>query len=751
MRVWTLVGVAGLTIGCHRGGGTFEDYIKRGDDFFAQKKIAEAAIEYQRAVNIKGGSGLALEKLGVAFMANGDYRRAQHELVRAADLLPTDLDAQLKAGSVLLVVGQFEDAKTRAQKAIDLDPKSVAAQILKGNALAALKDMDGAIAQVESAIRTDPSKSVGYSSLATLQFAKGDTKQAEALFQQAIKMDPSSVDARLAMANLYWSTGRRPEAKAMIQDALKIQPRSLMANRVLAVYAMSSGQMKDAEAPLQVLAADLPNGEGKLALADYYVTAQRTDEAKAILEPLARQPMTSSAANLRLASIGLAGNDRKGANQLVDGILKKEPRNVDALIAKARLQTLDGRSGDAVVSGKLATDNAPESPQARFALAQALAADNRITDAKAAYKEALRLNPRFASASLELGRLAMVDREFKDAITYAEGAINAVPGFADAYLLLAQAEVASGQPRLAEKPLATLKSAFPNSANVQAEVGRLQLAEGDLAGARASLERAIAGDATQIVALTGLTALDLKQKNQAAVRQRLDAAIAKAPQNSQVLVLAGRTYVELGDNAAAERVLAQSIAADAGNLDAYDLLARLYVKERRLPEATAEFQLLADRRPNAAAPQTALAVLMQLQNRWDDAAAHYQKAIAIDPTAAVAANNLAQIYADRNGNLDIALQLAKSAKAALPKTPEIDDTIGWIYLKKNLPTLAVPSLKQCLSADPQNPLYQYHLAVAYSKTGDSAQARDLLQRALKTGAAFDGIDDARTLLKTLKG
>ena len=750
-RIWFVAAGLGLSLSCHAGKATPAEYEKRGDAFMTQQQVAEAVIEYRNAKAGDPRSGVIRQKLAAAYARAGNSRAALGEWIDAADLLPSSVDAQIQAGRALLLSGQFDDAKGRADRALALDPKSIDAQILRGNALAALKDLDGAIAQVESAIRADPSRSVGYANLATLQYAKGNAVEAEAMFQKAIAAEPNSVAARLALANLYWASGRLPQAESTIRDALKIEPANVLANRALAVFCMSANRAAEAEAPLKILADKMPGAEGKLALADYYASVQRTNDAKTILDALVKNPASATDAKLRLATIGLTTGDRDGASRLVGQILKTDPKNSDALIANARLEILESKNADAVATARAAVASAPDSPQAQYALGQAFGANGQGDDAKHAYAEALRLNSRYAPASLELGRISLAEGRPKDAVTFAESALNSLPGYADAYLLLARAEIAAGQPRLAEEPLQALTAEFPNKPEVQAETGRLQLAEGDLAGGRASLERALAGNPVQLDALAGLTALDFRAKQTGAVRARLDAALEKAPKNVPLQVLASRAYIELGDNAGAERLLKEAIVNDANNLEAYDVLARLYVKERRLAEATTEFQALADRQPKAIAPRTAVAILMQLQNRWSEAQARYEEALAIDPRAAVAANNLAQIYADRNGNLDIALQLAKSAKAVLPTVSEIDDTLGYIYLKKNLLSLAVASLKECVAADPKNPLYQYHLALAYVQTGNKTEARDLLERALKTGTTFDGADNARTVLKSLKG
>jgi tetratricopeptide (TPR) repeat protein len=143
--------------------------------------------------------------------------------------------------------------------------------------------------------------------------------------------------------------------------------------------------------------------------------------------------------------------------------------------------------------------------------------------------------------------------------------------------------------------------------------------------------------------------------------------------------------------------------------------------------------------------------MLQLQNNLPDAIASYEKAIAINPAAAIASNNLAQIYADRNEKLDLALQLAQAAKAALPRSHEVDDTLGWVYLKRKLPDLAITSFKQSLTAQPDNPLYLYHLGLAYVESGNRTLGRQTLEKALNVKPDFDGADDARRVLQTLRG
>jgi Flp pilus assembly protein TadD len=128
----------------------------------------------------------------------------------------------------------------------------------------------------------------------------------------------------------------------------------------------------------------------------------------------------------------------------------------------------------------------------------------------------------------------------------------------------------------------------------------------------------------------------------------------------------------------------------------------------------------------------------------------YERAVQFDPNAAVAANNLAWMYAQNGGNLDAALQLAQAAKRQLPDTPEVDDTLGFIYYKKDLASLAVPLLQATVEKAPSNPEYHYHLGLAYQRIGDKAKASESLTRALALKPDFSGAQDARATLISLR-
>jgi tetratricopeptide (TPR) repeat protein len=303
----------------------------------------------------------------------------------------------------------------------------------------------------------------------------------------------------------------------------------------------------------------------------------------------------------------------------------------------------------------------------------------------------------------------------------------------------------------AEPHVKQLAKAFPKSASAQIEMGLLYSLKGDSKSARSAFERVLMIDPTSIEALAGLTALDIQAKNPAGARARVDARLAANQNDPQLLLLASRLYTVLGDVNAAERSLRKVIEVDPAQLDAYALLGQLYASQHRLDEARAEFERVARLRPkNAVGAYTVVGMLLQMQNKQAEAQASYEKALSMDSKSAVAANNLAWIYAEGAGNLDVALGLAQTAKSQLPNSHEVSDTLGWVYYKKGLPSLAVPIFRESVDMSPKNAVYRYHLGLAYAQSGNKEEARKAFEQALLLDPKFDGAADARSLLAGLK-
>ena len=128
----------------------------------------------------------------------------------------------------------------------------------------------------------------------------------------------------------------------------------------------------------------------------------------------------------------------------------------------------------------------------------------------------------------------------------------------------------------------------------------------------------------------------------------------------------------------------------APNLPALQIsLANFYMRQKMVDKAKSQYSATLEKSPNDLSAHMALGMIYESEKDFTKAQASYEKVLQINPNFPPAANNLAYLYAERGGNIDMALNLAQKAKEQAPDDPHISDTLGWIYYKKNVPSRAV--------------------------------------------------------------
>jgi tetratricopeptide (TPR) repeat protein len=207
--------------------------------------------------------------------------------------------------------------------------------------------------------------------------------------------------------------------------------------------------------------------------------------------------------------------------------------------------------------------------------------------------------------------------------------------------------------------------------------------------------------------------------------------------------------MSLGDAQKAESAYQRLLRVDPDNTTAYARLAAMYVAQNRLSEAREYYEGMARQQSKPVAAKTMIATLLTAEGKRDEARKYYQEVLALNPRAAVAANNLAWDYAERGGDLAVALNLAQTAKAELPDEAQVSDTLGWVYYKRDLPGPAVAALREAVKQDPDSAGIHYRLGLAYLKNGDELEARQTLQRVLTLDPKFPAAADVRKALASV--
>ena len=743
--------LASLGSGCRRKPSDAELFT-RGSALFNEAHYPEAIMQFRMALQANPKRGDIRLKLGDAYLRVKDGKNALAEYRRAADLLPNSVEAQLKAGNLLLLAQSYEDAKTLADRAITLDAKNVDAQVLRGNALAGLKNLDGAMTDYQEAIAIDPAQVSAYQNLAALQLVRGQRDQAEDTFRKAVALAPGSIDARLALANFLWSTNRPADAEAALREAVKMDRKSLAANRALGFLLLISGRAADAEPYFSAIARDSNTPGASLTLADYYMSVRRYDDARRILREVADHDEAYAAATLRLASLDSIQGDRAQALSRLHEVLVKLPKEPSAHLLTARLLLVDGKRDEALahVTSVITSDVSPAIAAQAYQLAgQIYSMSDRTDEALAAYEEVLKRGGRPLAAELALARLHLSRGHADKAAGYATQALGIQPRNPEAQSLLVRSSLMAGNIDKAAIELAPLQKAYPQLAEVANLTALVAVSRKQTEAARAEYAKTLRSVPGSPEALAGLIRIDLATGRSKEAIELIENRLTAAKPPVAILLLAASTYAAVGDLKQSEALLLRAVEADPSRLQAYGLLAQLYISQHRLPEAEKRFRDILERTPKSVSAMTMLGLIMEQQGRTADAEKEYERVLAIDARAPVAANNLACIYLAANRKLDEALQLAQAAQQAYPNEPHINDTLGWIYYRKNMASSGLKHLELSAHDAPDDPAIQFHLGMVYVQTGDWPKARVALKRALQLKADFEGADEARKALATI--
>jgi tetratricopeptide (TPR) repeat protein len=207
--------------------------------------------------------------------------------------------------------------------------------------------------------------------------------------------------------------------------------------------------------------------------------------------------------------------------------------------------------------------------------------------------------------------------------------------------------------------------------------------------------------------------------------------LAKNPDRVEYLVALANISVNAKDYPTAIAEYKVVLDKSPRSSDVWLRLGETYRRSGDLNNATSSFKKAQELAPNNVVPHLQLALLYDTTGKKTDARPVYEQILRIQPDNAVALNNLAFMLADNDTDLDQALTMAQRAKQQRPNDANVSDTLGWIYIKKNLPDSAISIFRELVKSEPERAMYRYHFAMALYQKGDRESAKRECEAALK--------------------
>ncbi len=341
-------------------------------------------------------------------------------------------------------------------------------------------------------------------------------------------------------------------------------------------------------------------------------------------------------------------------------------------------------------------------------------------------KKSIELYPDGYAAYVYLGQVSSYTHDFRKTIEYARKAIELKPEKSISYGVLGDAYIELGMYNEAERAYLTAS----------------MIAPGFFSGTRTAQIRDLKGDTKGAIEL-------MNNSIQAASGQDLPAEnIAWAK------VMLGSYYFKTGELEKAEKSYEEALRSFNNHYLAVEHLAELYAAKGNYEKAAALYERALELNPK---PHFYLELgeVYEKLGRPEKSKELYGKAEArykeyVESGIKGHSRELVLFYAEKNINLDLALELAKGDSE---DTEDIYayDTLAWAYYKTGNLDKAMDAVNKSLRLGTRDALLYYHAGVICHKLGKKEEARKYFDLVLATNPRFDedAVNEVRYALNEL--
>ena len=737
-------------------------FLAKGEEYLQKRKFHDAMMQFRSAAESDKDSAKAHWGLARAYESLGQFNEVLDELRKTVEIDDTNLEAKAKLGNYFLLVQPPMIAETTKLRDAILaaDPKFIEGHILSASILAAQGKPDADVVNaVNRAISLNPQRIESYISLERLYTTREKASEAEAALRKGIDANPASVLGYTEYGRFLTYANRDPEAEAQFHKAIEIDPASIEAREATAEFYVTSRQFEKAEASYKDLVQIQENSpESRLELAEFYSTSDRKDEAIAVLNQILADAPEYVLARYRLGQMYLDRKDAAKVYEQLDALFKINDNDTEALMLRSRAKIQENKAEDAAKDLEEILKKQPSNRDALFLMAQARLALGQNDQALAFIADLDRYHATYLKTGLLKIQAAFAAGEPQNALKLSNELIDkanaALPNANTSPQAIQDLRLRACSSRgLAYLDLGKLAEAkadlqeivrlSPRSSSAMVNLAKVFTAERNREGALDLYEKALAADGQNFDAVSGIVTTSIQLNQTAKAHAKVDALVAANEGRADVLAalhyLKSTIFTAEKNLPAAEKELLTAIDLDGNYLPAYSAYASLLAMQNRTDEAVAQYKKVIEKKP-AAQVYTMLGILEDGRGNTAEAENDYRKALDIAPETPIAANNLAWLIVDNQGNLDEALRLATAAVSKNQTVAGFYDTLGWVYLKKGLASPAVEQLKKAVALEEANaqkngtapnPGYRMRLGLALAKAGDKTAARREVESSLR--------------------
>ncbi|RJG27618.1 PEP-CTERM system TPR-repeat protein PrsT [Massilia cavernae] len=535
------------------------------------------------------------------------------------------------------------------------------------------------------------------------------------------------------------------QAAELFQNAAALRPDAAGLHTGLALSSLGTGENGRAVAELE-RAASLDKGTQRagILLTMSYLRARAPDKAMAAVVQMEKNGSNPLVQNLK-GGVHLAKQDLAGARASFEEALKLDPLYMPALDNLAQLDTMEKRPGGARQRYMAALARSPGNPLLMEALARLAAAEGKTGEARQWLARALNDNPDDLRAGLRLVEFDVRAGDKQKALVLAQKIQTSHPANVDARAMLAHVSYANDNFAAAAEEYARLTAMSPNNAGLHARYATVQMSMEDMAGAEASLRKALSIAPDMTAAQLSLLNVLIAQKKFPAALSYAKTVQEKQPASASGFKYEGDVHGAQGMHAAAVKAYERAFVLQQSSALVTQLHGAL-TRAGKAGEAKARITGWLGQHPGDIATRMYFASGLLLAKDVEAGAEHLHAVLRFDPANVMALNDLA--WASQQLKRKDALSYAERAYKLAPNNAAVLDTLGWILMDNGETRRALPLLKNASALAPGSSDIRFHYGAALAKSGDKRSARAEIERAM-AGTSFTHKAEAKALLATL--
>lgn len=686
-------------------------------------ELAEIYIE-------RGWDGEAVAELGHVLASTPDdarlwrMRAGAHFRLRNLDAARADLvqalrrDGRDAASYALLARVLYEqsfDARAldAARRAVELEPAEPEHRALLARVLRALGRRAEAAAELQAAL-ADGGPAAWWADLAEDWESLGETERAADAWRKAAEAAPGDATPRFRLGRLLAKAGDLRGAIQRLREAVSLRPDFASARARLAEMLIARLGFALLEAGVEAgLAAVMAKAGGDDQTGEPGSAATAAEALEHARQAVAQNPQAAE----HWRALGAA--------------LRASGQTEEAVDALRRAHALD--PADAAAAGLLGLalleSGEPEAAASAFAAASSAAPDAAEYHGLLgiAYQRLLPA-PEDPAEPGEAAAEAMLARAREPL----QRALALAPQDPRWWHALGAVEQAGGRH---EEAIAAFDRALEDAERAAPEPDAADQAAGD-EEPNAAADQMPAGAWTGLQPALSLETRRLRARSLyrlgrlAEARADLEAALRdSAFRRADELYLLGRIAFEQRDTAAAKHALEAAVEAAPDHVQARLYLGRTLIALGQAQEAVAALERAVELRPEHAATLAALSDAYMAAGRHERALQSAARAVRLDPRCGEHHQRLATLYA-MGGRLHEARASLINALTLRPDVPAWQAQMGEICLQLGMAGAARSAFAKAAELAPDDPTFGYALARTLARQGKTAEARVALDRAV---------------------